>query len=134
TQVNMPNKRREFLKLAGLTGMGVAGGGMLKGFAAEKNTGNDPILNSSNTPADVNNNELNEKEISIIGLYGGWASSLNENKLPSFSFRRKEWQNLSSWKKAAKQRLSERLGIHGIDGMPAVKVDKQYSYDCLHID
>ena len=31
----MKNNRRSFLKLTGLTGLGLAGGGLLKGFAAE---------------------------------------------------------------------------------------------------
>ncbi|MEJ7676196.1 MAG: twin-arginine translocation signal domain-containing protein [Chitinophagaceae bacterium] len=38
----MKNKRRDFLKLTGLTGLTVAGGGVLKGLAAESgniNTG-----------------------------------------------------------------------------------------------
>lgn len=128
----MQNKRREFLKLAGLTSLGVAGSGMLKGYASghtiKSNT------NFSNTDNSVNNNEFNEKDISIIGLYGAWASSLNENKLPAFSFRRNEWQNLESWKKAAKQRLTERLSIPDIGGMPKMSVNKQYSYDGLHIE
>ncbi len=129
----MSNNRRKFLKLAGLTGLGAAGGGMLKGFAADRDDHKKlkgKILNT----ATVENNELNEKDISIIGLYGAWANSLNENKLPAFSFRRNEWKNLESWKKVAKQRLTERLGIPDIGGMPAVKINKQHSYDGLHIE
>nr|MBA2762047.1 twin-arginine translocation signal domain-containing protein [Segetibacter sp.] len=64
----MQNNRRKFLKLAGLTGLGAAGGGMLKGFAADRDDHkklNGKILNT----ATVENNELNEKDISIIGLY-----------------------------------------------------------------
>ena len=97
----MQNKRRQLLKLAGLTGMGAGGAGMLKVFAAENLTDLNSNINSSNT-ATVNNNEFNEKDISIIGLYGAWANAINENKLPAFSYRRDEWKNLSSWKKAAK--------------------------------
>ncbi|MEJ7682349.1 MAG: hypothetical protein WKG06_31765 [Segetibacter sp.] len=43
----------------------------------------------------------------------------------------KTWR---SWKKAAKQRLTERLAIPDIGGMPEVNVNKQYSYDGLHIE
>ncbi|MEJ7682348.1 MAG: hypothetical protein WKG06_31760 [Segetibacter sp.] len=81
----MQNKRRQLLKLAGLTGMGVAGGGMLKGFASEKDNSATSNTNFLNTAA-VENNEFNEKDTSIIGLYGAWASSLNGNKLPAFFF------------------------------------------------
>jgi dienelactone hydrolase len=126
----MQNNRRKFIKLAGLTGIGVAGGGLLNGFASEVN--NDTI-NSSNVNM-VDNNELNEKDLSIIGLYGAWATSLNENKLPAFSYRRSEWKNLEAWKKAAKQRLTERLAIPDIGGTPAVTVHKQHAYDGLHIE
>ncbi|MBA2760781.1 MAG: hypothetical protein H0U39_02255 [Segetibacter sp.] len=126
----MQNNRRKFIKLAGLTGIGVAGGGLLDGFASEVN--NDTI-NSSNVNM-VDNNELNEKDLSIIGLYGAWATSLNENKLPAFSYRRSEWKNLEAWKKAAKQRLTERLAIPDIGGTPAVTVHKQHAYDGLHIE
>jgi dienelactone hydrolase len=67
-------------------------------------------------------------------LYGAWATSLNENKLPAFSYRRSEWKNLEAWKKAAKQRLTERLAIPDIGGTPAVTVHKQHAYDGLHIE
>ncbi len=129
----MQNKRRKFLKLAGLTGMGVAGG-MLNGFALEKDKAKESNSNFLNTDAVAKNMEFNETDISIIGLYGAWASSLNENKLPAFSFRRNEWKNLESWKKAAKQRLTERLAIPDIGGLPKVTVNKQFSYDGLHIE
>ncbi len=126
----MKNKRREFLKRTALTGLGVAGSGILKGFASE--TGNF-IFSDSNTAA-VNNKNFDEKNISIIGLYGGWAAALTENKLPSFSFRKKEWTSIELWRKAAKQRLAERLVIPGIDSSPEVKINKQYTYDGLHIE
>lgn len=129
----MPNKRREFLKLAGLTGIGAAGTGMLKGFASELNNDNQTHINFSNT-ATITNNEFNEKDISIIGLYGAWASSLNGNRIPGFSFRKNDWKDLETWKKSAKQRLTERLSIPDIGSTPKVTVKKQYSYDGLHIE
>src|SRR6202022_4556167 len=105
----MSTNRRELLKLAGLTGIGVAIGGIFKGYASYN--AKDKIQNNklmSTAPA-VNNNNFNDKDISIIGLYGAWASSFNKNKLPSFSYRRKEWTTVGAWQKAAKQRLKERL-------------------------
>ncbi|MBD0367679.1 MAG: hypothetical protein ICV53_16455 [Flavisolibacter sp.] len=128
----MQNNRRNFLKLAGLTGMGITGGGLLDAFAFGTDHHNKSKMNSSNIT--IANNELNEKEVSIIGLYGAWASSLNENKLPSFSFRRNEWKNLEAWKKAAKQRLTDRLAIPDIGGLPKVTIHKQYTFNGLHIE
>lgn len=129
----MNNNRRNFLKLAGLTGMGLTGGGMLDGFVSGT-TDTDKSKLSLNTSTDVESNQFNEKDVSIIGLYGVWASSLSENKLPSFSFRRNEWQNLESWRKSAKQRATERLSIPDIGKSPKPNVKKQYSYDNLYIE
>jgi dienelactone hydrolase len=132
----MKNKRREFLKLSGLAGLGITGGGMLKGFASISDDHNRPGINfsNSNTSSAMGNKNPDEKNPSIIGLYGEWASAFNESKLPVFSFRRKEWPKLETWRKAAKQRLSERLAIPDIGGTPKVNVIKQYSYDDLHIE
>jgi dienelactone hydrolase len=129
----MHNNRREFLKMASLTGMSVAGGGVLKTFASEASEVN-PNHNFLNTEAAVINHPSTDNDISIIGLYGAWANSLNANKLPSLSFRRKEFQNVDTWRKQAKQRLLDRMAVPNIGGMPSVKVDKQYSYDGLHIE
>jgi dienelactone hydrolase len=130
----MQNKRRKFLKLAGLTGMGVAGSGMLKGFASEKDDKRLSNTNFLDTDIPVQNNELYEKDISIIGLYGAWAGSLNDNKLPALSFRRNEFKNVDTWRKTARQRVIERLSIPDIGGTPKVTVNKQYSYDGLNVE
>jgi dienelactone hydrolase len=132
----MENNRREFLKLSGLAGLGITGGGILKGFASALDehdlTGiNFSNLNTSSAPGNKNPEEKNP---SIIGLYGEWASAFNESKLPAFSFRRTEWPKLETWRKAAKQRLLERLAIPDIGGTPKVNVIKQYAYNDLHIE
>jgi dienelactone hydrolase len=129
----MHNNRREFLKMASLTGMSVAGGGVLKTFASEASEVN-PNHNFLNTEAAVINHPSTDNDISIIGVYGAWANSLNANKIPALSFRRKEFQNVGTWRKQAKQRLLDRMAVPNIGGMPSVKVDKQYSYDGLHIE
>src|SRR5258708_2070794 len=130
----MSTKRRELLKMAGLTKIYIAVGGIFEGYASDdaKNKNQKNTLMST-APA-VNNNNSNDKDISIIGLYGAWAASFNENKLPSFSYRKKEWASIGPWQKAAKQRLTERLAIPDIGGLPKVEVKKQYSFDGLHIE
>src|SRR5688500_16266622 len=112
----MANDRRKFLKLAGLTGMGITSAGLLNGLASEKNDDQSKInfLNTSN--------KLNEENLSIIGLYGDWANSLNAKRLPTLSYRRNEWKNLVAWKKIARQKLIERLAIPNIGGTPKVTV------------
>ena len=44
----MKSKRREFIKLSGLTWLGIAGGGTLKGFASPE--GNNNLSNDNLSP------------------------------------------------------------------------------------
>lgn len=120
---HMPKKRREFLKLAGLTGMGLTSGGMFKGLAS-----------GLETPPTLEVNFQNNQSMSIIGLYGEWANSHNEKNLPKFSFRRNEWNDIESWRKSARQRALERLGIPDIGPLPTVTVKKKYTFDNLQIE
>jgi len=130
----MKNKRRDFLKHTALTGISIAGSSIFQGFAATPNNNTEKfILTNSNTAA-VENKNFDENNLSIIGLYGQWAASLTENKLPSFSFRKKEWSNLEPWRKAATQRAVERLAIPATGSPPKVNVIKKYDYDGLRIE
>lgn len=122
----MKNKRREFLKQTALTGLAAAGG-MLKTIAA---INEQPVFSNSN----LGYGHVDDHHLSVIGIYGEWAAALNENKLPSFSFRREEWRNVGKWRKAATTRVKERMSIPDIGRMPQVKVNKQYVYDGLHIE
>ncbi|MCW3116798.1 MAG: twin-arginine translocation signal protein [Chitinophagaceae bacterium] len=125
----MNNKRRDFIKLTGMTGVGIAGSSMIGGFAATFNNSN-----QSNILSTVKNKNFSAGNQSIIGQYGEWATGLTGHKLPSLSFRKKEFTNLEAWRKTAKQRLTERLAIPDIGGLPKVNINKQYSYDGLHIE
>jgi dienelactone hydrolase len=71
---------------------------------------------------------------SLIGAYGEWASSFLKGELPSFSFRRKEYQKLESWRKVAKNRAFERLSVPDIGSMPDVKINRKYNYDGLSVE
>lgn len=124
----MKNKRRDFIKLSGLTGLSIAGSGMFKAFGANFNH-----QNKSNSMM-PDSNPQDERNLSIIGLYGAWAASLTENKLPSLSFRRNEWKNPNTWRKTARERVIERLVIPEISGVPVVTLIKQYEFDGLHIE
>ena len=128
----MNNNRRKFLKLAGLTGIGLTSGGLFNGFASRNN--NDHSNNNFLNTAAVDDNNFDEQSLSIIGLYGEWANTLNKNKLPAFSFRRNEWKNLEAWKKVAKKRLTDKLAIPNTGGAPKVVVKNQRSYDGLHVE
>jgi len=118
----MSNKRRDFLKFTGAASLSIAGGGITKALANPGSLMNMDRIN------------FDEQQLSIIGQYGQWASSLTEGKLPSLSFRRKEFSNVDAWRKTARNRLIERLGIPEIGGIPKVNVNKQYTYDGLHVE
>ncbi len=124
----MKNKRREFLKHSALTGLGIAGGGVWKGFASGLEDHNKSSFMSSITSA------ADDKNSSIIGLYGPWAASLTEGKLPSLSFRNKEWSNVDRWQESAKKRVIDRMAIPDIGGMPEVTIKKQSEFDGLQIE
>lgn len=126
----MKNNRRDFLKLTGLTGFGMAGG--LKSFAATEDQQNASKVFSA-FEADRVSIPVTDENLSIIGQYGQWAASLTEKKIPSLSFRN-EWSNLETWRGSARKQLTERLAIPDIGGMPEVKINKQYTYDGLHIE
>jgi dienelactone hydrolase len=123
----MKNKRREFLKHSALTGLGIAGSGVLKGFASRLEDHDKSSLMSLTTNAA-------DKNSSIIGQYGSWAASLTEGKLPSLSFRNKEWSKVESWRERAKKQLTERLAIPDIGGMPEVKIKEKSTFDGLQIE
>lgn len=122
----MANKRRRFLKISSLTGLGIAGG-MINSFSSLAN--NSSSLKKSSAMA--NNNQAN---LSIIGLYGEWATGLRKDELPSLSFRKKEWKDVEAWRKAAKARAMERMAIPNIGTAPKVNLVKKYEYDGLQIE
>ena len=124
----MKKNRRTFLKLAGIGGVSVAGAGIIKGFSLLPETVN---FLPDNHPMKIS---TSKETLNLIGPYGSWASAVNKEKLPSLSFRRKEWSGIENWRKSAKERLVERLAIPNLGGMPEVKVKSQYSYDGLHIE
>ncbi len=128
----MKNSRRTFLKNAGLAGLGLAGSKLAGGTIAP--SGDMPFSFLTSTENYIPNMNSTDNETSIIGPYGKWAASLTENKLPTLSFRNREYTDLTAWKQKALGRLKERLAIPDIGKAPEVTVKKQYVYDGLHIE
>ena len=132
----MENKRRQLLKLGSMGFMGLAGRQSMPALSllSLPSAGvAKPDLLSDNSSS-MNKQALQQDALNIIGPYGAWASSLHADKLPSFSFRKKEWPRLDAWKKAAKERATERMAIPAMGNTPKVTVLKQYEYDGLHIE
>lgn len=122
----MKNKRRQFLKQTGLA-VFAAAGGRLKGLAA---ISGQSIL--STLSLEYKNGD--DPHLSVIGLYGDWAARLHEKSLPSFSYRREEWKDVSKWRRAASKRVKERMSIPDIGAMPPITLIRHFVYDGLHIE
>jgi dienelactone hydrolase len=121
----MKNKRRDFLKLSGLAGLGIAGS-IMQGLAAGKPLGHPPEAISQEGSED-----LPDDQLTMIGLYGPWAASLTANKLPSLSFRDPKWTDIGSWRPIARQRVMERMAIPDIGVLPELRVIREFVYDGL---
>ncbi len=132
----MKNNRRNFLKLTGAAGLSFAGNSFLKNLPSLN--GNIPLSLSDPAFSDLAGNMLQggaaDETTSIIGAYGQWAAGLSSKELPLFSFRRDNWKNPGKWRKAARNRFTERLSMPEINGLPEVKVIKSYKYDGLRIE
>lgn len=70
----------------------------------------------------------------MIGAYGPWAASLVGDAPGEMSFRNAIWNDLESWRKAARARLFERLASPDTGGLPQVTVLRQHTYDGLHVE
>ena len=114
-----------------MAGLSLAGTRLLKGSSVTD-------IGSEITPAIIENNKniimTQNKDISLIGQYGKWSASLANDKVPSLSFRRKEFNDLNKWRQAAEAKVRDRLAIPDIGSAPEVTVRKQYTWDGLHIE
>ena len=129
----MKRNRRTFIKYAGIAGLGLAGSRLQSGIASAGD--NDVTLNIYSKPVKhIDMIHPVNDELSVIGLYGKWAASLTEKQIPAMSFRKKEWTDLSKWKKTALARLQDRLATPDIGPAPEVTVKKHYVYDGLEVE
>jgi dienelactone hydrolase len=128
----MKTNRRKFLKNAGMAGLTIAGYNIYDDLSAASS--NEPVFPYPSVTPEIESMQTAESNISVIGQYGKWAASFNENKIPSLSFRKKESAPLDKWQKAALTRAKERIAIPDIGPAPEVTVRKQYTYDGLHIE
>lgn len=113
--------RRQFIQTAGLGGLAFAGAGMLNAVTGK------PLQPAIH----IMDNHFIQN---LIGAYGPWAASLNGDQLPSFSFRKNTFNDINAWRTAARKQLRDRLAIPSIEGIPAVRQNRQYVYDGLHIE
>jgi dienelactone hydrolase len=117
----MDKKRRQILKMSGLTALGISSNLNLKGA-------------SSFLSSDLDEANLNDPKLSIIGKYGEWATNLRGKQLPKFSFRNSKFSDLKTWQKLARNQTIERMAIPEIAGLPKVKIVETLTYDGLQIE
>jgi dienelactone hydrolase len=121
----MGNTRRDFIKQTALASISLSGSSLLP---------NELRIFDKPTDSMLSETIVADTTPSMIGAYGPWAANRLDAQLPALSFRKKEWTNLEKWREAAKARVMERLAVPEISGTPEVKVNKQYTYDGLHIE
>jgi dienelactone hydrolase len=72
--------------------------------------------------------------LNTIGAYGPWAAGLIPDGPAALSFRRPEFSDVESWRRQARQRALARLAQPDTGGVPAVTVERQYTFDGLHVE
>ncbi len=114
----MLKKRRDFLKISGLT------------LAGLSNTSFDVVKKTKRISEAIGPDD----NLSIIGQIGEYAHKINANKIPSLSFRNPGFKNINDWKKLAKKAFKDRMAFNKIEGLPKVTVQESYVFDGLQIE
>ncbi len=120
----MRQERRDFIKSGALSALGLAGERALQAV---------PFVHNEFMSAVASDRSV-AKDLSVIGLYGSWAASLNCDRLPSFSLRNQRFADVEAWRVSARKQVVERIAIPDIGSTPNVSVNKQYGYEGLHIE
>jgi dienelactone hydrolase len=119
----MRPERRDFMKCGALSVLGLAGERALESVPFTLNSSRSSHL--SDRSADNN--------LSVIGLYGSWAASLNRDRLPSLSFRNKRFGDVVAWRRSARKCVIARMAIPAVGSTPKITVKTEYVYDGVHI-
>lgn len=73
----------------------------------------------------------------MLGAYGFWAAGLVPDHPATFSFRHAQWTELSTWRRAARERLRERIAMPAAtlsDQVPHVRVEHSWVFEDLQIE
>lgn len=118
----MKSKRRDFIIQTGLASLSVMGMSPMNPIISK------PSIYNTTRPG------MNENQLSIIGEYGPWAAGLMDKKLPKLSFRNSRFTEVNAWRKTAKAKLFDRLGIPDTGPLPKVTLIKKSVFDGLSIE
>lgn len=117
----MDKKRRQILKLSGLTALGFSIKVDSHAASSRLFTGRSKVIKM-------------DSKLSIIGKYGEWVTQLKDKQLPKYSFRNSKYTVLKAWQKEAKQQVFDRMAVSEIAELPNVKITETLTYDGLHIE
>ena len=120
----MRQERRDFIKCGALSVVGLAGERALEAI---------PFGLNQPMPAVVSDRSVNG-DLSVIGVYGSWAASLNRDRLPLLSFRNEHFAGIDAWRTSARKCVMERMAIPAIGGAPKISVNKEHVHEGLHIE
>ena len=120
----MRQERRDFIKCGALSVVGLAGERALDAVQF----GRHPSM------AAVVSDRSANRDLSVIGVYGSWAASLNRDRLPLLSFRNEHFADINAWRTSARKCVMERMAIPPIGGAPKISVNKEYVHEGLHIE
>jgi dienelactone hydrolase len=99
----------------------------------ERALGAVPVGANPTIPVDLEGPSA-DSDLSVVGLYGSWAASLNRDRLPSCSFRNRRFGDVDAWCQSARKCAMERMAIPSIGAIPKVTVKKKYVYDGLKVE
>jgi len=124
------DSRRDFLKMTGMAGLSLGSAGILTACSSL------PANNSKSTAEKPDDSDMNtnNKDISIIGVYGPWATGLIQSELPRLSYRRDEFKDIREWQETARKSLADRLAVPHLGATPKVTVKEQFTYDGLQVE
>jgi hypothetical protein len=120
----MRPERRDFMKCGALSVLGLAGERALEAV---------PFGPKMAMPSRLSDRSA-DGDLSVIGLYGSWAASLNSGRLPSFSFRNKRFADVKAWRESARKCAMERMAISVIGSTHNITIKKQYVHDGVRIE
>jgi dienelactone hydrolase len=128
----MKSRRRDFLKMSGLTGLGLAGG-VFGSFAATPSIADSKLQFAKNLSTNPENRNTEGPSLSMIGLFGPWAAQISQDKIPSLSFRQDSYTDPIAWQTMARKAVKDRMGIPDTGSVPEVKITREFEYDGLLI-
>ena len=116
-----PVERRQFLRQTVMAEWGI----VQQAFA------NEPITSTAANPKNVLSSQV---QPNMMGIYGPWAAEIVGDKPARLSYRQSTFQDLDTWRRTARNRVSECLARPNQSLIADVKTESIEFQDGLHIE